>query len=64
MKSYRFKELKEKSLMWIAWHLPRRLVEWCYPRVHSYAISTEYTDKHPDEVTWLMALKCWRKDKK
>lgn len=49
----------DKICMKIAWWIPKRLVYWCYIRVHAYATTHKYSNKHPDEVTWNMALEEW-----
>ena len=51
----------EKFYQWLAFKLPKRLVYWCYIRVHSYATTTEeFKDKTPDEVNWHQALEAWK----
>lgn len=30
---YEVRRLTEKAAIWIAWHLPREIVKWCYIRV-------------------------------
>lgn len=59
MYRYELDKIYGKILMGLVWLLPRSIVYWCYIRVHAYATSHKYSDKHPDEVTWNMALKEW-----
>ncbi len=47
----------DRICIWIAWLQPKRLAYWVYIRVHSYATTHKYSDTHPDDVTWSMALK-------
>lgn len=54
---YRIEKLKENICIWIAWRLPKHLVQWCYIRVHSYATMGKYGMDHPDSVSWNEALK-------
>ncbi len=51
--------MKDKIARWVVWRLPKRLVFWCYIRLHAKATCTQYSHLTPDEVTWDMALKAW-----
>lgn len=51
----------EKLSMKLAWLLPKRVAAWAYIRVHAHATCTDFSNKHPDEVTLSDALKCWDK---
>jgi hypothetical protein len=44
---------------WVVDRLPKKLVYFCVMKVWSYATTQVYIDKHPDEVTWNMALNAW-----
>jgi len=44
---------------WVVDRLPRKLVYFCVMRVWADATTKVHTDKHPDEVTWSMALDAW-----
>ena len=55
---YKWLKLKENALVWLVWRLPKKLVSWCYIRVHANATSGQYND-HPDDVNWHTALKRW-----
>lgn len=46
----------ENTLMWIAWHIPRRLVMWCYVRM---TVSGMDGNQHPDEVTYSQVMSRW-----
>ena len=50
----------EKIYTWIAWHLPKTLVMWCYIRLAANATCTKYRDKSPNEIGLLDALDCWK----
>jgi len=58
----RGERFSERMLMWIAWHLPKRLVVWCYYRVHGFATGGRYSTLHPDEVNWRMAITAFEED--
>jgi hypothetical protein len=49
----------EKTLRWIAWHLPRNLVKWCYVRVGAHATSGQYGDTVVPELRMMDALRRW-----
>ena len=52
----------EKLLGLIANVLPKKLCYFVYVRVHAYATGKNgCPTKHPDEVTWSMALDVWEK---
>lgn len=51
--------MREKLLIWIAWHLPKELVKWCYIRVGVYATTGEYGNTVVPEITMTDALKRW-----
>lgn len=42
---------------WIVRRLPKKLLYFAVQHVWAMATVQKYTDKHPDEVTWSMALK-------
>jgi hypothetical protein len=48
-----------KFYQWLARHLPKQLVYFCYIRVHAHATCTTYSNRHPDEVNWREALDAW-----
>ncbi len=41
---YLLTKRREKVTMWVAWHLPRSLVMWCYYRVAAHATTGQYGD--------------------
>jgi hypothetical protein len=49
----------EKAIQWVAWHLPRRLVMWCFIRVTAYATTDEYSSQVVPELSAMDALKRW-----
>lgn len=51
--------MTEKLLIWVAWHLPRRLAYWTAIRVNSSATTTAFRDRTPDEVSVMDALRVW-----
>lgn len=51
---WRIKRTAERILIWIAWHLPRKLVMWSTIRL----ATTNYAG-HPGDLTVMDALKRW-----
>lgn len=51
--------ITERSSMWVAWHLPHRIVMWCYVRVGAYATAGQYENTLVSELTMMDALKRW-----
>ena len=49
----------EKFWRWIAWHLPRRLVTWCYCRVIAHATTGQYGNTDPSELPVMEAWNRW-----
>lgn len=45
--------------MWVAWHLPRRLVMWCYVRVGAHATTGQYSATVVPDLPMMEALKRW-----
>lgn len=55
---YRFLNMKEDFLCWLAHRLPRGLVYWCAVRVMAHAADVNPT-RLPDELTPADCLKAW-----
>ena len=54
--------MKEKLMIWIAWHLPKSLVKWAAVRVFAYASSTaELSNKAAGSITCFDATNAWNK---
>jgi hypothetical protein len=53
--------LLEEAYMWLAWHLPKRLVYWCAIRLMAHATVGQYGSDHPDSVSVIQALNRWDK---
>jgi len=51
--------MSDKCLMWIAWHLPKRIVYWCAIRVNAYATTGKYKNQIVPELNAMDALKRW-----
>ena len=51
--------MKEKLLMWIAWHLPRSLVMWCAMRVGAHATTGKYSSQVVPDLKFMDAMKRW-----
>ncbi len=59
---YEWRKLKERVLMWIAWHLPRSLVKWCYVRVGAHATTGKHGHTVVPDLSMMDALKRWDDD--
>lgn len=46
-----------KFWYWIVGLIPKKLLYFSVMHVWARATTEKYTDKHPDEVTWSMAVK-------
>jgi len=51
--------LREKSLIWIAWHLPWDLVYWCTIRIGAHATQGEWGHECPSNLLYFTALARW-----
>lgn len=51
--------MKEKMLIWIAWHMPKSLVKWCSIRLLANATQGEYSSQVVPELYAMDALKRW-----
>lgn len=49
----------EKVIIWIAWHLPRRIAYWCTIRVGVNATTGQYSSQVVPELYFTDALKRW-----
>ena len=56
---YRVDKFIEKVTLWVAWHLPRRLVMWCYFRVAAHATGGKYGNTNPCDLNIMEAIKRW-----
>lgn len=56
---YLLTKRREKVTMWVAWHLPRSLVMWCYYRVAAHATTGQYGDTVVPELSMMDAIKRW-----
>jgi hypothetical protein len=61
MLAYEREKWTERLLMWIAWHLPRRLVGYCYVRVATEASVGEFRDREMGTITAVEAYISWLK---
>lgn len=51
--------LKERVYIWIAWHLPKDLVMWCWYRVAAHATTGKFGHVHPGDVKMMDAIDTW-----
>jgi len=49
----------DRICMWIAWHLPERIVSWCFSRITAVATSGKYSSTVMSELSAIDALKRW-----
>lgn len=60
MFKYEAEKRYDQTLHWIARHLPRRLLMWCYIVVAAHATTTgEYATRTPDDISLIDGLKIW-----
>lgn len=50
---------KKRIAMWLARHLPKRVVMWCALRLIAYATQGEYGYTNVSSLTAMDALKRW-----
>jgi hypothetical protein len=50
---------REALVRWVAWHLPRELVKWCYYRVGAHATTGKYGNTNVSELGMMDAIKRW-----
>jgi len=55
--------MKEKLLVWLAYHLPKSLVYWAAIRVLATASCEEFAEREITAITGAEALKAWRERK-
>lgn len=51
--------MKEKILIWLAWHMPRSLAKWAFVRVATAATVGEYSEQVLPELLVTTALQRW-----
>jgi hypothetical protein len=56
---YELYKLRQKVTMWIAWHLPKSLVMWCYMRIAAHATTGKYSHVNACDLGMMDAVKCW-----
>ena len=50
----------DKICMFIAWHLPRRLIMWCAMRLGAHATTGKYETQIVPELNFMDALDRWQ----
>jgi hypothetical protein len=55
----RWDKIKEKTVMWIAWHLPRNIVKWCAIRVAAHATTGQWGHEETPALLATDALRRW-----
>jgi hypothetical protein len=55
----RWDRIKEKTLMWIAWHLPRDVVKWCAIRVFAHATTGQWGREQTPALLATDSLRRW-----
>ncbi len=56
--------MKQKIVMWIAWHLPKYIVMWCAYRVAAHATSGKWSNDEVPRVTMMDAIARWAQSNK
>jgi hypothetical protein len=56
---YLAKRKWEAVVRWIAWHLPRTLVMWCYFRVAAHATTGRFGSTVVPELSMMDAIQRW-----
>ena len=51
--------MMDRIAMWIAWHLPRRVVKWAAYRVAAEATTGAYSRQIVPELTFMDAVRRW-----
>lgn len=59
MWKYKINKHYDRTIRWIAWHLPKRLVMWAAFRVISHATTGKYSNQNVPELTAMDAMKRW-----
>lgn len=52
-------DMKDKFYYWISRKLPKRLMYWCAIHVCAYVSCNEFSNKTPDEINIMEALKSY-----
>lgn len=58
---YEFDKLRDNLAMWVAWHLPRRVVMWAYVRVGAEVSVTTFREKDVSAMGMMETLDAWGK---
>lgn len=53
------RDLREKVVTTIAWHLPRAVAYWCAIRLGAHATTGKWGGETPDSVSLMTALQRW-----
>jgi hypothetical protein len=59
MWKYEISKRYDRSLIWLSYHMPKRLVMWCTIRVINHACSGEYRNQEVPALRALEALDRW-----
>lgn len=51
--------LSDRIILWLAWHLPKRLVYWCAVRVMAHATTKTWSSQEVPSLYAMDALKRW-----
>jgi len=53
------RRLVQRATIWIAWHLPKSLVMWCWYRVAAHATQGQWGHESPCDVKMMDAIQRW-----
>lgn len=51
--------MREKIVMWVAWHMPKGIVYWCSIRLIAHATQGKYGDTEVPSLAAMEALQRW-----
>ncbi len=63
LRSYYWRKVKERFLMWLVWKLPSDVIMWSALRLVAYATTGKYGTTIVPELTAMDALKRWGDDR-
>ena len=52
--------LLDRIYMFLAWHLPKRLVMWCAMRIGAHATQGKYDTQIVPELNFMNAMERWK----
>ena len=56
---YGWPRTRERLERWVAWHLPREVVKWCFYRMTAHATTGQYGNTLVPGLTWETIAERW-----